>query len=999
MPESTSPPAPRAGSSALNPLRQWVNPRRMRFWAIVLLLLYTLGGFFAVPVLVEKLVSDAVRDDLDRAASIARVRFNPYVLSLEVSGFDLKDKDAVSLAAFDRLFVNFQLSSLFRWAWTFREISLDGAVVQLERFAPGDSRLTRLMADAAARSEPEATAEPAPAGLPRLLVHDLALNGGRVTFRDNVPSNPVELALGPVTVSMQELNSLPDRFGRQTVEIRLPGDATLSWQGSISLGPLQSEGRLALENSPLDQTIAYLEAILPLDAMRARLSLRTDYRVNELDDGSIDLELDGIEAELEDLAVTGLTPSAEFFLLPSLTVRGGTLRYPEQQLTIASIELANPELNAWLAQNGELSLLGLVPAGSPPAADSGAADAAAPESQDWQLAIDTFRIAGGRLGFTDESIEPQATLALENLELDVTGLSNEQDAAFPVELAGALAAGGDFRFNGRVIALPELSVTGSLGARGIPLPIAQPYVQQQVRIQLDQGTLDTDFELALLPDGKLTAAGELAVHSLGISDTVEGKPLVGWDTLNVDRFEADSATPSLALSKVEFQQPFARVVINKDLSTNLDGLMVTAEGATDEPMETAGEEPGLALVVGGILLEDGTLDFSDLSLPLPFATRVQKLGGLISTIDTASVEPATLRLEGQVDDYGLARIEGTMNPLDPISHTDISLEFRNLLMSNLSPYTVQFAGREIASGKLDLDLLYRIEAGQLQGANDIVMSDLVLGDKVDHPDAASLPLGLAVALLKDANGVIDIDLPVEGDVNDPEFQIGGVIWKAFTGLITKIVSAPFRLLGNLIGVEAEDLGQFEFLAGRHDLTPPEMEKIAQLQQALEQRPELSIAIAGVFDPAIDIPALRYQRLLAAVRERLGADYAPQEGEFRMLDEEIRAVLEAIYVERFPDATLEALKSDHMVPPPDDPEGEPVLDGLAYAADLRDRLLAAEEITRQDLDALANARAEAIRGAFLATDGLDAGRVVLEEPAETESEDGEWVVIELALAVE
>jgi hypothetical protein len=312
---------------------------------------------------------------------------------------------------------------------------------------------------------------------------------------------------------------------------------------------------------------------------------------------------------------------------------------------------------------------------------------------------------------------------------------------------------------------------------------------------------------------------------------------------------------------------------------------------------------------------------------------------------------------------------------------------------------VQFAGREIASGKLDLDLLYRIEAGQLKGANDIVMSDLVLGDKVDHPDAASLPLGLAVALLKDSNGVIDIDLPVEGDVNSPEFRIGGVIWKAFTGLITKIVSAPFRLLGNLIGVESEDLGQFEFLAGRHDLTPPEMEKIAQLQQALEQRPELSIAIAGVSDPAIDIPALRYQRLFAAVRERLGADYAPQEGEFRMLNEEIRVVLEAIYVERFPDTTLEALKSDHMAPPPDDPEGGPVLDGLAYAADLRDRLLAAEEITQQDLDALANARAETIRTAFLAADALDAGRVVLEEPTATESEDGEWVVIELAVAVE
>jgi len=393
------------------------------------------------------------------------------------------------------------------------------------------------------------------------------------------------------------------------------------------------------------------------------------------------------------------------------------------------------------------------------------------------------------------------------------------------------------------------------------------------------------------------------------------------------------------------------------------------------------------------------MDFSDLSLPLPFATQIRKLNGTISTVDSGSAAPADIRLEGQVDEYGLARIEGGMNLLDPVRSTDVTMEFRNLLMSNLSPYTVEFAGREIDEGKLDLDLNYRIQEGQLQGQNKIVMSDLVLGKEVDSPNAVSLPLGLAVALLTDANGVIDIDLPVQGDINDPEFAIGGVIWKAFAGLVTKIVSAPFRLLGSLIGVESEDLGQFQFLGGRSDLTPPELEKIAQLQEALQQRPELAVKISGAFDPAVDVPALQYQRLRAAVLERAGPEYAEQAEDFRMLDEQIRSTLETLFIERNPETAIDSIRTAHMAPPADDPKGESVLDELAYAGDLRDRLLAAEEISRQDLEALADARAKAVFSAFRADGGIEESRIVLAEPVETESEDEEWVMMELGVVAD
>jgi hypothetical protein len=973
-----------------------LSPRRKRFWAVIALLVYTLGGFFAVPLAVEKLVTGAARDSLDRTATIERVRFNPFVLSLEVNGFGLADRDGAQLAGFDRLFVNFQLSSLFRWAWTFRAIELDAPIVRFERFAAGDSRLTRLLADVEANAPPADPQAEESGGLPRLLVQDVRLSQGEVHFRDDVPSEPVDLTLAPVTVSVQELSTLPDRFGRQTVEVRLPDDARLSWQGSIRLAPLQTEGRLALENSSLHQTIAYLRAILPLESMQARLSLRTDYRVEEMADGSLDFELDGIEADLTDLAVAGLVPATEFLTLSQLTVRGGVLRFPEQELSLASVELTDPGLTAWLSSDGELSLLGLATTQPETAGVETDEDS---ESEDWQLRLDAFRIAGGKLDFTDNQVDPPARLAVDALSLEASSITNAEDAEIPIDLSGALGAGGEFSFGGRVVALPDLSVAGTVRLSGISLSAAQPYVEQHARIRLEEGVAATTADLALRPDGSVTAAGNLEVNDLRVSALGGDEPLVGWKSLNIDRFEADLAARTLGLSTVEFGQPYARVVINQDRTTNLDGLMVPSEPAGDPDAAAAADEPPFSLVIGGTTVADGALDFSDLSLPLPFATKVRGLEGFVTTVDTGSVAPARIKLEGQVGDYGLARIEGTMTPMDPIQNTDVSMEFRNLLMTDLSPYSAAFAGREIAAGKLDLDLLYKIEAGQLNGANDIVMSDLVLGDKVDSPDAASLPLGLAVALLKDANGVIDLDLPVEGDVNDPEFRIGGVIWKAFTSLITKVVSAPFRLLGNLIGVESEDLGQFRFLAGRSDLTPPEREKVGQLRQALEQRPELSVSIAGAFDPAIDPPALQYNRLRAAVFERIGDEEGLQDGEFRMLNDEIRTVLEAIFVERFPEVPLAELKAAHMAPPADDPEAEPVLDELAYAGDLRDRLLAAEEITQQDLEALANARAETVRTAFLENSEFDAGRVVLEAPAAAESEDGEWVVMELGVAVD
>jgi hypothetical protein len=314
----------------------------------------------------------------------------------------------------------------------------------------------------------------------------------------------------------------------------------------------------------------------------------------------------------------------------------------------------------------------------------------------------------------------------------------------------------------------------------------------------------------------------------------------------------------------------------------------------------------------------------------------------------------------------------------------------------MSPYSSQFAGRKINEGKLTLDLNYAIDKGIMDGKNDIVLSNLILGEKVNSASATSLPLDLAVALLKDADGVISANLPVTGDINDPEFELGGVIWEAFAGIITDVVSAPFRFLGSLIGIDSKELGQFQFLAGRVDLLPPELEKIVQLQNALIQRPKLVVEIGGTYNSLIDVPALQFLTLRNTVIEKLGASFSIDNRE-TMLGDNIRETLEVLFQERSPKVPLNSIQADHKVATSDDPKGKPVLDELAYSADLRDRLLAAEIISEQQLTDLANARAQAVRTAFLEGGKLDEARIVTITPKEVKSEDKEWVTLELSVA--
>jgi len=979
-------------------LRPWVNWRRKRFWLLAALLAWTLFGFFGTPPLVQRAMTQAV-EGTGREFQVADVNVNPFALSLRIEELEIGDPDGTAVTRFDELYVNFQLSSIFRRAWTFDTIRLTRPHVEEERFADGGTRLQRLAEDLAGPPrEPEAqTKETAPT---RLVIHDLVLEDGRLGITDQLASG-YHAEFGPIDVAAQNISTLPDHAGENEVSIGMPGGGLISWRGDLQLVPLSSTGKLTVRGEGLPAILRYADHFLPVELEGRELDVNLDYSLKMQQNGL------SIAAQNWNLRTSGISARMDgadeaFLKLREIALNGGRWRWPEKTVHAEALNLDGLDLLAWLDAQGNLNLLDALAAEGSAAADS--PDVADPG---WQVSVGKLAVQDASVDFEDRTVPTPASLRFEDLSLTLSEVDNQEGTQMPAELSLKLASGGEVSYSGSVVALPEIRLDGQATVSGLVLPVLQPWLAQQAHLELLEGTLRLEADVTGIAPDALVLTGSAGVSGLELLDARRDQRLAALQSLAVERFELDVAGASLKTSVLDLQGGYGRIHIFEDQSTNLDGLAVDAEEspaeAPDPSMPPVGEDEQsrFAITVGGIEVRDGSLDFADDSLPLPFQAAIRAIDGTLSTLATASTEPSSVKLEGRVNEFGEARIEGTISPWDFTRNTDIDVIFRNLQMATLTPYTVQYAGYAIEGGRLDMDLRYTLDQRQLKGENSIVIRELVLGDKVEHPNATSLPLKLAVALLKDSEGVIDVDLPVSGDLDDPAFEITGIIWKAIGNLITRVVTSPFRFLAGLVGVDSEDFGTLSFSPGRADVSPPDREQLLKLADAMHQRPELSLVVKGVYDEALDLPALKEQafevRFEAARAERV------ESGEVGPIQAEA-ATLESLFMETFPETSLESIQAEHLRPPATasqeaGTQDVAVLDQPAYLNALRERLIEAREIGEAELRELATRRAENVVGALHWAGGEKPLAVRFSGEVERgEAEEGS-VTLELEVAVQ
>jgi hypothetical protein len=401
----------------------------------------------------------------------------------------------------------------------------------------------------------------------------------------------------------------------------------------------------------------------------------------------------------------------------------------------------------------------------------------------------------------------------------------------------------------------------------------------------------------------------------------------------------------------------------------------------------------MPMAIKKVAIDGGVTNFTDLSVAPNFSAGIQNLGGTVLGLSSKPSSRAKVDLHGNVDAFSPVSITGEVNVLSASLYTDLAMSFRNIELSIFNPYSGKFAGYNIAKGKLTTELHYKVDSRKLDAQHHIVIDQLEFGDKTASKDAVSLPIKLGVALLKDRNGVIDLNLPVTGSLDDPKFRIGPIIWKVIVNILEKAVTAPFALLGALFGGGA-DLQYVEFQPGISTLDPAAVNKVKSVAKALTERPQLKIEVPIAVVPDIDRPALATARFNAQLNElqtlkggrKKGAAATPPP--YDQLDPGTKLeLLTELYVKdagaepKYPPAVTELKQKTEIV--------SAKIDFLTQG--IRERLV----IGDADLNTLGQQRAMALEQALLTDTQIDPARVFLVANDKASSKDG-LVRLELSL---
>ncbi|WP_354685021.1 DUF748 domain-containing protein [Cupriavidus necator] len=481
-------------------------------------------------------------------------------------------------------------------------------------------------------------------------------------------------------------------------------------------------------------------------------------------------------------------------------------------------------------------------------------------------------------------------------------------AAVPVKLHAESGKRGVIGIDGSVLpAVPASRL--QLDLQQVEISPLQPYLADRFNAALRSGTLTVKGKLNVdAPTGKPVAAqfaGNVQTGNVRTIDRVSGDDFLRWRSLAVSGIDFamdESKGPMrVSLGNVALNDFYARVILNANGRLNLQDVMAggAAKGeaapstsltqanpasAPAAPPVQAGDTrtaqleqkpggPKPQVRIGGVSVRQGNINFSDFFVRPNYTANLTGMKGSVSKVSSGDPTPADLLLDGRIDDDAPVNISGKINPLGEQLFLDIAAKASGVELTRLTPYAAKYAGYPITKGKLTVDVAYKIDNGKLDARNHLFLDQLTFGERVDSPDATKLPVLLAVSLLKDRNGVIDVNLPVSGSLSDPEFSIGGVIVRVLVNLLTKAITSPFSLIGSAFGGAGggEELGYVEFAPGTASLTPAAKDKIGKLGQALNDRPALRLEISGRIDPATDEAGARRAWLDARVTEQKRRD--------------------------------------------------------------------------------------------------------------------------------
>ncbi|WP_374573348.1 DUF748 domain-containing protein [Phenylobacterium sp.] len=984
MQSSAEPPAPQPSKT---PRRRGglIVAAWVALGAALLVGLYAAAGFWLAPRIIKSQVVSQVAERYHRTASLGEVRFNPFTLKLQADGFSLPDADGAPMIGFDRLTVDLSAASIWRGGLAFNEIALDAPRVRLVRRPDGRLNVQDLI--------------PPPSGgpMPKVMIDHLAVRRGRVAVVDQARETPFTKSFSPVGFTLNNFSTVKEGAAYVLNAVSERGEG-LSWRGVLGLSPLASRGTFVLTKVKVAPLAELAGEALPFGVTGGELGLSGGYRF-ALNGQKLTLQVDVGDLGLSGVGLRARGADADWISLPQVKVSKVHVDVPARTVSVGAVEATDPAVSAWLEPGGEINLARYAPAPSAKAAAPAAANAPAKAEPDepWKVALPDLRVRSAKVDFEDRSLGEPVRLTAAPLDVSVTGLALPLAAPVQVEASAGLDGGGRVAAKGTV-KLDKIAADLDVEAAGVELPRFQHYLDKSVSLRLLSGRLSTKGHVAYAAKGPIRFTGAAQVDRLHTVDTILGEDFVNWRSLRLDGISVRTEPLAVKVRQVVAREPYARVVIGPNYVMNV-ATVLSPEGAAPPPpaapppapkskmlklgpftktkREPAPPRPeraprqALPVEVALVKVENGKMDFSDLSLEPHFAAGIQALDGTIKGLSGRQDARADVDLTGQVDRYSPVKIDGQVNYFAARSFTDVKMSFQNMELTTFSPYSGKFAGYRINKGKLNVDLHYNIDDQKLDAKHHVVIDQLELGDRVDSADAVKLPVKLVIALLKDRHGVIDVPIEVVGTLDDPKFRLWPVIWQVVRNLMVKIATSPFALLGSLGG--GEDLQYIDFAPGGAVLDETGRQKTAALVKALAERPALNLEAPMAVSPAVDRPALAEARFQAALSAAATAKLGKRA-------DKAGAVEAALAEPKTRKAILEDLYRKQFGAKPEIPKPEPAPDGAkvdatqAAVAWLEDKLRGGIGVSDEDLQALGRERARAVQSALLADGQLAASRV-------------------------
>jgi hypothetical protein len=701
---------------------------------------------------------------------------------------------------------------------------------------------------------------------------DIAINKGGFRFTDFSGRSPARFNLEEMTVKIENMYfATGDKdLNHFTFSANMPDGGEVQMSGQYSIDPMHVDAEIAADRIKASNFSEFIENIIPVKVSNGILSFST--RMLAKMETGFQLALKQGKLSLTDLAMDDDVIDPPMLRVGSITATDMELNLPEQRVIAGSVILDRITADQWLDKTGKPRYVSLM-AGNAEEKDQQAViprTQEKPPRRNWDILVKQIELKNSTLNFSDKKDEISRIHSMTGITLDLENVTLAPESRTNMQFAALLDEQGRINADG-TLSLSPFSMKLNYKIGEIQLPAFSEYLETAAFLRIDKGSLSVEGSATLKAEDKMAvnAALDMSVNGFKAKDTRTGNSLISLKAFRLDDILVDTNSQKISMASAGMEEPEVFVEMSQDKKLNLTSLKKPGKASPEtDPGMKSGSDSEWAYSMGKIELRNGNIHFTDKGVEPSFQTGLNNLELAVGRIAKDRPEPTPFSLACKIDQYAPFTVNGTLDPIDKQPGFSLKSELKGLEMPGLSAYSAIYIGNKLRSGQLSLALDYSLHSRKLTGENNIVAKNLYLGEKVPSEKAINAPVGLGLALLRDVNGIIDLDVGLSGDLDDPEFSISGVILKILVNIIVKAAASPFKLLASLAG-GTEDIGEINFLDGRADLDQENQARLKHLVDALAERPQLSVIIKGNAADENDSPALRAQRvqeLLAASRK-------------------------------------------------------------------------------------------------------------------------------------